>query len=152
VSDGPTAAEITDLLARWWYRYDEGRIDELRDLLTDDASFRTRTDTGTTDYEEFVRADFAGPEEICFWQTKHRAASPYPLRHMTTNVGVESSDRAESDFTSYLFVTQVVDGRPSPLPGGVVKGTVRRSDDGVRLSAFELILDTQDSVPLKERT
>lgn len=150
-AEAPTAAEITDLLARWWYRYDEGRIDELKTLLTDDASFRTRTDTGTTDYEEFVRADFTGPDEICFWQAKHRDASPYPLRHMVLNVGVEATDGPASDFTSYLYVTHVVDGRPAPLPGGVVHGTVRRTDDGLRLSAFELVLDTQDSIPLKER-
>lgn len=84
----PAAAEIEDLLARWWYRYDEGRTDELVDFLTEDATFRVRTDTGTTAYEQFVRADFRGAEEICFWQGKHRASSPYPLRHMVTNVGV----------------------------------------------------------------
>jgi hypothetical protein len=148
----PTAAEISELLAHWWYRYDEGRIDELADVLTDDATFRTRTDTGTTDYEDFVRSDFIGPEEIIFWQTKHRAASPYPLRHMTLNVAVDASDGASSDITSYLFVTQVVGGRPAPLPGGVVRGTVRRTAAGLQLSAFELTLDTQDSVPLRERS
>jgi hypothetical protein len=152
VSDeAPTAAEISELMAHWWYRYDEGRIDELAALLTEDATFRTRTDTGTTDYEDFVRSDFTGPEEIIFWQTKHRASSPYPLRHMALNVFVDSSDGASSDFTSYLFVTQVTDGRPAALPGGVVRGTVRRTALGLQLSAFELILDTQDSIPLKER-
>ncbi len=70
---------------------------------------------------------------------------------MVLNVAVDSRDGDSSDFTSYLFVTHVVDGRPAPLPGGVVRGTVRRTDDGLKLSAFELILDTQDSVPLKER-
>jgi hypothetical protein len=38
------------------------------------------------------------------------------------------------------------------VPGGVVHASVRRTDDGLRLSAFELVLDTQDSIPLKERT
>jgi hypothetical protein len=152
VTRAPSSAEIGDLLARWWYRYDEGRIDELRDLLTADATFRVRTDTGTTDYEDFVRTDLAGPDQICFWQAEHRASSPYPLRHMTTNVGVEATDGDAASFTSYLLVTQVVGGLPAPVPGGVVHGTVRRTGDGLRLSAFELVLDTQDSVPLKERT
>ena len=71
---------------------------------------------------------------------------------MVTNVGVEATDGAAADFVSYLFVTQVVEGRPAPVPGGVVTGTVRRTDDGLRISAFELVLDTQDSVPLKERS
>ena len=151
MSGPPTAAEIGELLAQWWYRYDEGRVDELSDVLTADATFRVRTDTGATDYEAFVRADFTGAEEIVFWQARHRGASPYPLRHMVLNVAVDSSDGASSDFTSYLLVTQVADGRPAPLPGGVVRGTARRTAAGLQLSAFELILDTQDSIPLKER-
>jgi SnoaL-like domain len=150
-AEAPSASEITELLAHWWHRYDEARVDELSDLLTTDATFRVRTDTGTTDYEAFVRADVTGAEEITFWQAKHRGASPHPLRHMVLNVAVDSRDGDSSDFTSYLFVTHVVDGRPAPLPGGVVRGTARRTDGGLKLSAFELILDTQDSVPLKER-
>ena len=76
-AEAPSASEITELLAHWWYRYDEGRVDELSDLLTADATFRVRTDTGTTDYEAFVRADFTGAEEIILWQAKHRGASPH---------------------------------------------------------------------------
>ena len=91
-TEAPTAAEITELLAHWWHRYDEGQIEELRPYLTPDATFRTRTDTGTTDWEEFVRADFQGVDEIIFWQVKHRAASPHPLRHMTLNVAVDRTD------------------------------------------------------------
>ena len=151
MSDAPTAAEITELLAHYWNRYDDGRIAELAPYLTEDATFRTRTDTGTTDWEEFVRADFKGRDEILFWQDKHRAESPHPLRHMTLNVAVEGTDGASADFTSYLLVTQVVGGSPSPIPGGVLKGTTRRTSDGVQLSHFELVLDTQDSIPLKDR-
>jgi hypothetical protein len=147
----PTAAEITELLARWWFRYDEGDIDALKQLLTEDATFRCRTDTGQTEYEEFVRADFRGRDEICFWQAKHRDASPHPLRHMTMNVAVDRNEGEASDFTSYLLVTQVVGGRPDPVPGGVVHGTARQTDEGLQLSAFELVLDTQESIPLSER-
>jgi hypothetical protein len=150
-TEAPTAAEITELLARYWHRYDDGRIADLGPLLTEDATFRTRTDTGTTDWEEFVRADFRGRDEIVFWQEKHRQASPHPLRHMTTNVAVEATDGTAADFVSYLMVTQVVGGSPAPIPGGVLKGTAVRTDDGLALSHFELVLDTQDSIPLKER-
>jgi hypothetical protein len=150
-TDAPTAAEITELLAHWWHRYDEGRIEDLRPYLTPDATFRTRTDTGTTDWEEFVRADFEGADEIIYWQVKHRAASPHPLRHMTLNVAVDRTDGPTADFRSYLLVTQVVGGSPAPLPGGVLTGTAVRAGDGVKLSHFELTLDTQDSIPLEQR-
>ncbi len=50
-------AAVQDLVARWWWNYDEGNFDVLTLLLTDDVHFSCRTDSGTTDYEEFVRAD-----------------------------------------------------------------------------------------------
>jgi hypothetical protein len=147
----PTAAEITELLAHYWHRYDDGRIAELAPLLTEDATFRTRTDTGTTDWEEFVRADFRGRDEIVHWQEQHRQASPHPLRHMTMNVAVVGADGPSADFLSYLLVTQVVGGSPATIPGGVLKGTAIRTDEGLQLSHFELVLDTQDSIPLQDR-
>jgi hypothetical protein len=152
VTDAPSAAEITELLAHYWHRYDDGRIEELGDLLTEDATFRTRTDTGTTDWEEFVRSDFTGRDEIIRWQVEHRLDSPHPLRHMTLNVAVVATDGPSADFISYLLVTQVLGGNPSPIPGGILHGTVRRDDDGLRLSHFELVLDTQESIPLRERS
>ena len=60
-TEAPTAAEITELLAHWWHRYDEGQIEELRPYLTADATFRTRTDTGTTDWEESSGPTSKGP-------------------------------------------------------------------------------------------
>ena len=70
---------------------------------------------------------------------------------MTLNVAVDGTAAASTDFTSYLFVTQVKGGRPDPLPGGVLHGTTVRTDDGLRFSALELVLDTQESIPLEER-
>ena len=50
-------ATVQELVGRWWLNYDEGEFDVLTGLLTDDVHFSCRTDTGMTDYEEFVRAD-----------------------------------------------------------------------------------------------
>ena len=150
-TEAPTAAEITELLAHWWHRYDEGQIEELRPYLTPEATFRTRTDTGTTDWEDFVRADFQGVDEIIYWQVKHREASPHPLRHMTLNVAVDRTDGPAADFRSYLPVTQVVGGSPVAIPGGVLSGTAVRAADGLKLSHFALTLDTQDPIPLQDR-
>lgn len=147
----PSAAEITELLAHWWHRYDDGRVDELVPFLTEDAGFRVRTDTGTTDWEEFVRVDVRGRDEIVAWNGPHRAASPHPLRHMTVNVAVDRTDGDEAWFRSYLLVTQVVGGSPAPIPGGMLLGAARRTEEGVQLSDFELVLDTQDSIPLQDR-
>jgi len=40
-------AAVADLLSKWWFNYDEGHFDVLRDLLTDDVHFTCRTDTDT---------------------------------------------------------------------------------------------------------
>lgn len=148
----PDGAEVTELLARWWLRYDAGDIDGLGPLLTEDAGFRCRTDTGQTDWEEFVRLDVTGRDAILHWQGKHRAASPDPLRHMALNVVADPGDGDTATFTSYLLVTQVKGGKPDPLPGGVLRGAVARTGEGLRFTDLELVLDTQDSIPREERT
>ena len=85
------------------------------------------------------------------WQTKHRLDSPYPLRHNATNFHVTVSDGAVHRFRHYLAVTAVKDVFPTAVPGGVVEGSLRRGDDGaLRISDLVVVLDTMDSVPLRE--
>ena len=141
---------LQDLVARWWWNYDEGNFDVLRSLLTDDVHISCRTDSGTTDYEEFVRADHTGRDTVMAWQTDHRVNSPYPLRHNGTNVHLVEQRGDEATFSSYILVTQVVNGSPSPIPGGIVNGTVRRVDGELKISALEVVLDTLESVLFKD--
>ncbi len=95
-------AQLQDLVARWWWNYDEGNFDVLASLLTDDVHFSCRTDSGTTDYEEFVRADYSGRDAVMTWQKDHRLHSPYPLRHNGTNVHiVEQRDHEASESKSF---------------------------------------------------
>ena len=112
-------AAVHELLGRWWFNYDEGNFDALAELLTDDAHFTCRTDTGTTDYEEFVRSDLRGRAEVMAWQTDHRINSPYPLRHNAANVHVVEHHGDEATFASYIFVTQIVEG-VAPLSTAIV--------------------------------
>jgi hypothetical protein len=144
------AAEVQELVGRWWFNYDAAAFDTLRSLLTDDATFKCRTDTGNAEWEEFVRADLSGVDEVMAWMTEHRLGSPDPLRHNTANVHL--TDRADdtATFESYISVTQIVAGMPSPLSSGVVRGAVRDAGDGLRIAELELILDTVESVPLSE--
>ena len=103
-------AQVQDLVARWWWNYDEGNFDVLTGLLTDDVHFSCRTDTGTTDYEEFVRADHTGRDAVMAWQTDLRVNSPYPLRHNGTNVHITEQRGDEASFSSYIFVSQIAGG------------------------------------------
>jgi hypothetical protein len=145
-------AVVQDLISRWWYHYDQAEFDELADLLTDDMRFVCMTDTGETDFEEFVRADVTGRDEVMAWQRPHRMGSPYPLRHNGTNIHITRQGGDDADFASYIFVTQTVGMYPAPLPGAIVTGTVRRDGDGLRISRLTVVLDTEDSVVMSERT
>jgi hypothetical protein len=144
-------ADLQDTIARWWWNYDEGNFDVLSSLLTEDVHFTCRTDTGTTDFEEFVRADARGRDTVMHWQSEHRKNSPYPLRHNGTNVHIVEQRGDEASFASYIHVTQVVDLQVVGLPAGIVTGVVRQEPDGVlRIAALEVVLDTMTSRPFAD--
>jgi hypothetical protein len=140
-----SSGDAHELLGRWWWHYDAGHFEVLPELLARDVHSSCRTDTGKTDYEEFVRADVRGRDEVASWQTEHRRHSPYPLRHNATNVHVTGRRDGEADFASYLFVTQIVGGSVANLSTGTVTGTIREEDGAHRLAALHVVLDTQDS-------
>jgi len=144
------AAAMQELVGRWWVNYDEGRFDELTRPLADDVHFTCRTDTGATDYEEFVRCDLIGRDAVMAWQRQHRLDSPYPLRHNSTNVHVVDRRGDEASFCSYIFVTQIAGG-VSNLSTGLVEGAVRREGEELRLAALHVVLDTMTSTPLREQ-
>jgi hypothetical protein len=51
---------VQDLLASWWFDYDQGNFEAWPRYFTADAHFTCRSDSGDTDYEEFIRADLTG--------------------------------------------------------------------------------------------
>ena len=142
----PTPGDLAALLAAWWFHYDEWNPVALRALMTDDISFTCASDTGTTDYEDFIRADLHGADDVMAWKTDHRSNSPYPLRHNGTNVFPTGIENGELSFASYIFVTKIIDGKPHNVSSGVVRGTVRTTDTGPAFSRVEVVLNTQDSV------
>jgi hypothetical protein len=137
--------DAQELLGRWWWHYDAGDFDVFPHLLARDVHFTCRTDTGTTAYEDFVRADVCGRDEVVAWQTDHRRNSPYPLRHNASNVHLTAGRDGAADFASYLFVTQSVGGAVTNLSSGLVKGTVCEEDGNLRIAGLHVVLDTQDS-------
>ncbi len=143
-------AEVQDLIGRWWWNYDEGNFDVLAALLTDDAHFSCRTDTGATDYEEFVRADLRTRDLVTAWQTEHRVNSPYPLRHVGANLHITADRGGEVDFASYIFVTHITAAGVTNLSSAIVTGTVRRDTDALRIAELEVALDTRLSVVFSE--
>jgi hypothetical protein len=144
------AYRAEQLLNRWWCAYDAGRFDELGEILDDDAHFQCRTDTGTTSFEDFVRAETNGKEQVLRWQEHHRLDSPYPLRHSCTNFHVTGVDGDLLRFRHYLAVTTVKDVFPVGVPGGVVEGAVRERDGDLKIADLVVVLDTMDSIPFRD--
>lgn len=142
--------EVQGLVAHWWYSYDQGEFATLTSLLTEDIHFQCESDSGQTEYEEFIRCDRRGRGPVMQWQTDHRTASPFPLRHNGTNVHLTRTAGDEADFASYILVSQIVGGKVSLLSTGIVRGTVRREGDRLAIAALRVTLDTSDSVTLAE--
>jgi hypothetical protein len=143
--------DVQGLLASWWFAYDEGDFDAFPAYFAPDAHFSCRSDSGQTDFEEFVRAEVTG-EDVVAWQVDHRRNSPYPLRHNCTNVHLAATRPGEADFRSYLFVTQVVGGGIGNLASGVCAGTVRDHGGALRFADMRVVLDFTDSVTFSDAT
>ena len=139
-----------ELIHRWWFNYDEGHLDVLESLLTDDCHTSSRTELGTHPHEEFIRSDSRGRTAVMAWKREHRRNSPYPLRHHAANVHVVGERGDELDVDSYLFVTQIVERRPSTLSSGLVRWTLLRTDDGYLVRAQHTVLDSIESAPFHE--
>lgn len=143
-------SEVQELVNRWWFSYDQGLFDEWESLLTEDVRFTVRTDTGKTAYEEFVNADIQGKSDVMAWQREHRLDSPSPLRHNGTNIHLTGTQGDEVMFSSYIFVTHIVEGQVSNLSSAVVMGSVRNEGGEPKLSSLHVILDTESSRVLRE--
>ena len=135
-----------EFIHRWWFNYDEGNLDTLFPMLTDDCRVRSRTERGDHPHEQFIASENQGREAAIAWTKDHRRHSPYPLRHNATNVFVTAIRGDEIDLDSYLFVTQIRDNKPSALSSGVVHFTLRLTEDGYRLKAKETVRDSIESV------
>lgn len=132
---------VHELIGRWWTHYDEGDFEVLNSLATEDVAFTCRTDTGDHPYESFIAASTNGRQELDDHHRPHRAGSPYPLRHHASNIHVTADRGDEVDVHTYLFVTDIVDAKPSPLSSGIVEFTIRDTPDGLRVAALHIVLD-----------
>jgi hypothetical protein len=137
---------VQNLVASWWFDYDQGDFDVWPAYFAPDAHFSCRSDSGQTEFEEFIRADVTGIDDLVAWQVEHRTNSPYPLRHNCTNVHLAAARAAGADFRSYLFVTQVVGGAVGNLASGICAGTVREHAGALRFADLRVVLDFTDSV------
>ena len=70
---------------------------------------------------------------------------------MGVNVHVTGSEGDATTFSSYLFVTHIVQGAVANLSTAIVTGAAREEGGRARLCAMSVLLDTQTSVPMNQR-
>lgn len=133
---------VHELIHRYWFHYDEGHLDVIAGLLLEDCHLTSRTETGQHPFEQFIASDNRGRDAAMAWTKDHRTHSPYPLRHNATNVFVTEERGDEIDVESYLFVTQIVEQKPSALSSGIVHWTLVRTDDGYKVKRKDVVLDS----------
>jgi hypothetical protein len=144
--------DVQNIIASWWFDYDQGDFDTFPGYFTADAHFSCRSDSGQTAFEEFVTADVNGRDEVVAWQIDHRSKSPYPLRHNGTNVHVTARGDQGASFRSYIFVTHVAASSVAPMASGLCFGSVRHEDGTLRLADLSVVLDFTDSRVFSEAT
>lgn len=144
-------AELQSFVGEFWYHYDQADYPEMAAAFADDAVYLSRSDSGACPFEEALSADLSGAAEIMPWLTEHRQASPYPLRHHTTNLHITGTRDGVTFARFYIFVNQITDFVPFAVSSGVTEIGVRRGGRNARGLAFtkmSVILDATNSEPL----
>lgn len=152
MSNDVTLSELQEFVAGFWYHYDEAHYDELAASYAEDAHYLTRSDSGSSPFEELMSPELRGREAIMEWLSKHRKESPYPLRHHATNVHRTGTDGDITRARFYIFVNQIANFVPFAVSSGVVNVAVRRGANGLEFTEMEVVLDATTSVALSELT
>lgn len=143
-------SEVQEFFGEFWFHYDSGHYDELGPRFARDARYITRSESGQSPFEEVLAADLSGRDAIASWLREHRDTSPYPLRHNGTNFHRTGVDGAVTHVRSYILVTQVANHVPFAVSSGVLEAGIRRGEAGLEFTTFDLIMDTDNSVPFTE--
>jgi hypothetical protein len=150
VSNDISLAELQELVAEFWFHYDEAHYDALAARYAENVRYVTRSDSGASPFEELMSPDLHGRAAVMEWLSEHRQQSPYPLRHHATNVHRTGTDGEVTRVRFYIFVNQIVNYVPLVVSSGVANVAVRRGAQGLEFTEMEIILDTTYSVPLSE--
>jgi len=150
VSNPITLPELQEFIAGFWFHYDEAHYDELTARYAENVHYVTRSDSGSSPFEELMSPELHGRDDVMAWLSEHRKQSPYPLRHHATNVHRTGTDGEVTRARFYILVNQVANFVPFAVSSGVVNVGVRRVAHGLEFTDMEVVLDTQNSILLSE--
>lgn len=143
--------ELHNFIGGFWYHYDQADYPNMAAAFAEGATYLSRSDSGACPFEESLAADLTGAAEIVPWLIEHRGASPYPLRHHTTNLHITGHEGDVTYARFYIFVNQVTNFVPFAVSSGVTEVGVRRggsNPSGLEFTMMSVILDVTNSEPL----
>jgi 3-phenylpropionate/cinnamic acid dioxygenase small subunit len=127
---------IHELFARYSHTYDDGHLDRLGSLFTDDATFEIRGSIGA------MPTVMAGREEIVATMTRrYRETRPAQRRHLISNVMVEDIDGDTAHAAAYLLLGSTVDDTLALPVTGRYSNEYRRVDGAWLIHHQVLTLD-----------
>jgi SnoaL-like domain len=150
MSNDITLPELQEFIATFWYRYDEAHYDELAASYSEDVHYLTRSDSGSSPFEDLMSPELHGRDAVLEWLSEHREQSPYPLRHHASNVHRTGTDGEVTQARFYIFVNQIANFVPFAVSSGVVNVGVRRGGNGLEFTEMDVVLDATNSVLLSE--
>ncbi|HTZ13346.1 MAG TPA: nuclear transport factor 2 family protein [Mycobacterium sp.] len=150
MSNPITLPELQEFIAGFWFHYDEADYEELTVRYAEDVHYVTRSDSGSSPFEELMSPELHGRDAVMAWLSEHRKQSPYPLRHHATNVHRTGTHGDTTRARFYIFVNQVANFVPFAVSSGVANVGVRRVARGLEFTEMDIILDTTNSVLLSE--
>jgi hypothetical protein len=150
VSNDIALTELQEFIAAYWYAYDEADFDNMAAAKAEDIRFITRSDSGTSPFEQLMSPELHGRSAVVEWLTDHRKQSPYPLRHHATNIHRTGTDGDVTRARFYIFVNQIANFVPFAVSSGIANVGVRRGAGGLEFTEMEMVLDTTNSVLLSE--
>jgi hypothetical protein len=150
VSNPIALPELQEFVAGFWFDYDEAHYEELTVRYAENVHYVTRSDSGSSPFEELMSPELHGRDVVMAWLSEHRKQSPYPLRHHATNVHRTGTDGEVTRARFYIFVNQVANFVPFAVSSGVVNVGVRLGANGLEFTEMEVVLDATNSVPLSE--
>jgi hypothetical protein len=150
MSNDITLSELQEFIAGFWYHYDEAHYAELAARYAEDVHYVSRSDSGSSPFEELMSPVLRGRDAAIQWLSDHRQQSPYPLRHHATNVHRTGTEAEVTHARFYIFVNQIANFVPFAVSSGVAEVGVRRGANGLEFTKMDVILDTTNSVLLSE--
>lgn len=148
MSNDVTLSELQEFIAGFWYHYDEAQYDKLAAGCADNVRYVTRSDSGTSPFEELMSPELHGRAAVMEWMSEHRKQSPYPLRHHATKVHRTGTDGDITHARFYILVNQTANFVPFAVSSGVANVGVRRGAGGLEFTEMDIVLDTTNSVLL----